>query len=66
MELTKFWSEYIRPVLIGNLFQLHEDSHDRRGRAAFYYHYLIIYDIWNYVLIVDGSKNCQYHVRLED
>ena len=35
----------IRPVLIGNLFQLHEDSHDRRGRAASHYHYLIIYDI---------------------
>ena len=34
-----------RPVLIGNLFQLHEDSHDRRGRAASHYHYLIIYDI---------------------
>ena len=35
----------IRPVLIENLFQLHEDSHDRRGRAASHYHYLIIYDI---------------------
>ena len=34
-----------RPVLIGNLFQLHEDSNDRRGRAASHYHYLIIYDI---------------------
>ena len=55
----------IRPVLIGNLFQLHENSHDRRGRAASHYHYLIIYDIGNYVIIVDGSKSCQYHVRLE-
>ena len=36
---------HIRPVLIGNLFQLYEDSHDRRGRAASHYHYLIIYDI---------------------
>ena len=34
----------IRPVLIENLFQLHENSHDRRGRAASH-HYLIIYDI---------------------
>ena len=38
-------TQYIRPMLIGNLFQLHENSHDRRGRAASHYHYLIIYDI---------------------
>ena len=44
--ITKVTNELIFwPVLIGNLFQLHEDSHDRRLRGASHYHYLIIYDI---------------------
>ena len=35
----------IRPVLVENSFQLPEDFHNGRGRAALHYHYLIIRDI---------------------
>ena len=39
---------HIRPVLVENLFQLPESSHDGRGRAALLYHYLIIITYLHY------------------
>ena len=54
-------------MLIGNLFQLHEDSHDRRGRAGGR-HLIIIISLFMtseimFYIIVDGSKSCHINVR---
>ena len=55
-----FLSQVLRPVLFVNLFQLHEDSHDRRGRAASHYHYLIIH--LKLCSISGCSKSCNIYV----